>query len=200
MSGIPKTLENLIDEFSRLPGIGRRSAKRIAFHLLHKTPEDSKALAKALVDFVENVHFCSICHSITENDPCEICADPRRQRSIICVVEEVSDLIAIEATNSYRGLYHVLGGVLDPLSGIGPEEITIDSLVERVKSGDIDEVVIAANPNTEGDTTAMFIAKILAPFGVEVTRIARGLPVGGDLEFADKSTLSRAIENRVPQL
>lgn len=199
MAGIPRTLENLIDELSRLPGIGRRSARRIAFHLLHKSPEDAKALAKALVDFADNIRFCSICHSLSETDPCDICSDPKRDRATVCVVEEVSDLLAIEATNSYHGLYHVLGGVLDPLSGIGPEELSIEALIERVRGGGIDEIIIATNPTTEGDTTAMFIARSLAPFDVKVSRIARGLPIGGDLEFADKSTLSRAIENRVPQ-
>ncbi|MCK5832846.1 recombination protein RecR [bacterium] len=200
MSEIPAILENLIDELSRLPGIGRRSARRIAFYVLHKPSEDARALANALNSFIDNVKFCSICGSISESDPCAICLNPQRDKSIICVVEEISDLLAIEATNSFKGCYHVLGGVLDPLSGIGPDELNLDALLKRLNEGSVEELILATNPTTEGDTTAMYIAKLVLPFNLKTTRIARGLPVGGDLEFADKSTLSRAIENRVPQI
>ncbi|HHS51048.1 MAG TPA: recombination protein RecR, partial [candidate division Zixibacteria bacterium] len=178
-NGVPDILDNLIDELSRLPGIGRRSARRIAFHILHKPPEDARALADALNRFVDEVRFCSVCGAISEADPCGICAGDDRVKSVICVVEEISDLLAIEATGSYKGHYHVLGGVLDPLSGVGPDELNIDALIKRLEVGGIEELIIATNPNTEGDTTAMFIAKLAKPLGVNVTRIARGLPVGG---------------------
>ena len=205
MPVIPKVLENLIDELSRLPGIGRRSARRIAFHLLHKPKEDSFALANAVRKMAENVRFCSVCRALSEADPCEICSNSTRNRSIICVVEEISDLLAVESTDAYNGLYHVLGGVLDPLAGIGPEKLAIQPLLERLKPGEsaetagVEEIIIATNPTVEGDTTAMYLAKLIRPLGAKVTRIARGLPVGGDLEFADKSTLARALENRVVQ-
>ncbi len=199
MSSIPKPLENLIDELSRLPGIGPRSARRIAFHLLHKSKEDSYALADALRGLADNIRFCTICHSLCEHDPCDICSDPGRDKKTICVVEEMSDLLAIESTGSYRGMYHVLGGVIDPLSGIGPEDLTVHALIERLEPEGIEEIIVATNPTTEGDTTSMYLARLIRPLGISVTRIARGLPVGGALEFADKSTLSRAIENRVIQ-
>ncbi|RKZ29798.1 recombination protein RecR [bacterium] len=199
MPVIPEYLETLIDELSRLPGIGRKSARRIAFHLLHKPKDDAYALAEALRNMVDNVRSCSICHSLSETDPCNICTDESRDRNLICVVEEISDLLAIESTGSYNGLYHVLGGVIDPLSGIGPEALTIQALLERLKGSDVEEIIIATNPTAEGDTTAIYLAKLIRPLGAKVTRIARGLPVGGDLEFADKSTLARALENRVVQ-
>ncbi len=196
---IPKILENLIDELSRLPGVGTRSARRIVFHLLHKPKEDSFALADAVREMAEKVRFCSVCRALSDTDPCEICSNPSRNRKIICAVEEISDLVAIESTGSYDGLYHVLGGSLDPLAGVGPEELAIGELLERIKSGGVEEIIIATNPTVEGDTTAMYLAKLARPLGIKLTRIARGLPVGGDLEFADKSTLARALENRVPQ-
>ena len=199
MPAIPRALQDLIEELSRLPGIGKRSARRIAFHLLRKGPEEAAALSSALTRFSENMSFCSVCHALSESDPCDVCSDSERDRSSICVVEEVSDIMAIDGTGCYDGLYHVLGGVLDPLSGIGPENLHIRSLLKRIESGKVDEVIVATNPTAEGDTTAMYLAKLLKPLGVEVTRIARGLPVGGDLEFADKSTLSRALENRTGQ-
>ncbi|MGC9315355.1 MAG: recombination mediator RecR [bacterium] len=199
MPAIPESLDNLIGELSRLPGIGNRSARRIAFHLLHKPPEDSHALADAIRRMIENVRFCSVCNSLSEKDPCDLCSDSRRDRSIICVVEEISDLLAIESTDSYRGLYHVLGGVIDPLSGIGPEQLAVQSLLERLKTDEVREIIVATNPTAEGDTTAMYLARLVRPLGVNVTRIARGLPVGGDLEFTDKSTLARALENRTAQ-
>jgi len=199
MANIPKALGRLIDELSRLPGIGTRNARRIAFHLLHKPKDDALALAEAIRSFAESARFCSICRSLSDSDPCDICTDPNRDASEICVVEEVSDLIAIESTGSYNGKYHILGGVIDPLSGIGPENLTIKELIERLRNNEVREVIVATNPSTEGDTTAMFLAKLISPLGIKVSRIARGLPVGGDLEFADKSTLARAIENRTLQ-
>lgn len=199
MPAIPDSLDNLISELSRLPGIGTRSARRIAFYLLNKPAEDSYALSDAIRKMIDNVRFCSVCNSLSEKDPCDICSDPRRDRSIICVVEEISDLLAIESTDSFKGQYHVLGGVIDPLSGIGPEELSMQQLVKRLESDGVKEIIVATNPTAEGDTTAMYIARLARPLGVKVTRIARGLPVGGDLEFTDKSTLARALENRTEQ-
>jgi len=199
MPTIPHSLENLIDELSRLPGIGTRSARRIAFYLLHRPKGDSLALAESIKDLVENVRFCSICNALTEKDPCRYCQDENRDRTIVCVVEEMSDLLAIDSTGSYNGLFHVLGGALDPLSDVGPEDLSIKALLKRLSDGKIQEVIFATNPNVEGDATALYLAKLIRPLGVKVTRIARGLPVGGNLEFADKSTLSRAIQNRTPQ-
>jgi len=199
MPAIPDSLDNLIGELARLPGIGVRSARRIAFHLLHKPREDSYVLADSIRKMIDNVRFCSVCNSLSDKDPCDLCSDSRRDRSIICVVEDISDLLAIESTGSFRGLYHVLGGVIDPLSGIGPEQLSIQPLLERLKSGVVTEIIVATNPTAEGDTTAMFLARLIKPLGIRVSRIARGLPVGGDLELTDKSTLSRALENRVEQ-
>lgn len=199
MPKIPKSLERLVDEFSRLPGIGTRSARRIAFHLLHGPKEVAFALADALRLFAESANFCSICRSLSDSDPCDLCTDPDRDSSTICVVEEVSDLLAIESTGSYRGKYHVLGGVIDPLSGVGPDNLAVKELIERLKGSEVMEIIVATNPSVEGDMTAIYLAKLISPLGIKVSRIARGLPVGGDLEFADKSTLSRAIENRTPQ-
>jgi recombination protein RecR len=199
MPVIPKVLENLIDELSRLPGIGSRSARRIAFHLLHKPKEEALVLAEAIRAFAENARFCSVCRSLSESDPCDICNDSHRDLTLICVVEEMSDLIAVESSGGFRGAYHVLGGVLDPLSGVGPEGLSIRELLARIEKGGVKEVIVATNPTVEGDTTSMYIAKLIRPFGVKISRIARGLPVGGDLEFVDKSTLARAIENRTIQ-
>jgi recombination protein RecR len=199
MPVIPKVLENLTDELSRLPGIGSRSARRIAFHLLHKPKQESLALSEAIRAFAENASFCSVCKSLSENDPCDICSDNRRDSGVICVVEEMSDLVAVETSGGFKGVYHVLGGVLDPLSGISPEGLTIRELISRIEKGKILEVIVATNPTVEGDTTAMYLSKLIRPFGVKISRIARGLPVGGDLEFVDKSTLARAIENRTIQ-
>lgn len=199
MPAIPDTLDNLISELARLPGIGVRSARRIAFYLLHKPREDSYVLADSIRKMVDNVRFCSVCNSLSDKDPCDLCSDSRRDRSVICVVEDISDLLAIESTDSFRGLYHVLGGVIDPLSGIGPEQLAIQPLLERLQSSEVVEIIVATNPTAEGDTTAMFLARLIRPLGIRVSRIARGLPVGGDLEFTDKSTLARALENRVEQ-
>ena len=199
------SVEKLIDEFSKLPGIGKKTAQRMAFYILKSKKETAEALAQALLDVKEKVHYCSICFNITEEDPCSICKDQKRDRSIICVVEEANDVVALEKTNQYKGLFHVLGGVLSPLDGIGPDDLKIKELLLRLKGPkdpasrekQVKEVILATNPNTEGEATAIYIAKLIKPLGIKVTRIARGLPAGGDLEYADQVTLANAIEGRI---
>jgi recombination protein RecR len=191
------SLEKLIDEFSKLPGIGKKTAQRMAFHILKGRKEEAEALAQALLDVKEKVNYCSVCFNITEEDPCSICKDPKRERSVICVVEEANDVLALEKTNHYKGLFHVLGGVLSPLDGIGPDDLKVKELVSRLKGKEVREVILATNPNTEGEATAIYIAKLIKPLTVKVTRIARGLPAGGDLEYADQVTLASAIEGRI---
>ena len=186
----------LIDELNRLPGIGPKSAARLAFFLLKSPKEQTQALAEAILDMKERIVFCSVCFNITEEDPCSICQDARRDRSKICVVEEPLDVIAIERTNDYRGLYHVLHGALNYMEGVTPQQLKIDELMKRATGGEVDEVILATNATTEGDATAMLINRQLAKLGVRTTRIARGLPMGGDLEYADEVTLSRALEGR----
>jgi len=190
-----KSLDDLIEALSSLPGIGRKSAARLAFHLLKRPLEDSEEIARRIVGARKNLRPCSICGNLAETDKCDICADKSRDLSIICVVEEPSDVAAIESTGEFRGGYHVLGGALSPLDGISPEDLNIESLRDRVKSG-IREIIIATNPSTEGEATAAYLSSILKKEGVRISRIARGLPAGGSLEFADKTTLSRALENR----
>jgi recombination protein RecR len=191
------SLEKLIEEFSKLPGIGKKTAQRMAFYILKSRKETAEALAQTLLDVKEKVHYCSICFNITEEDPCSICKDAKRDRSIVCVVEEANDVVALENTNQYNGLYHVLGGVLSPLDGIGPDELKVKELLLRLKGKQVKEVILATNPNTEGEATAIYIAKLIKPLGKKVTRIARGLPAGGDLEYADQVTLANAIEGRI---
>ncbi|MCX7984192.1 MAG: recombination mediator RecR [Bacteroidetes bacterium] len=191
------SLEELAEHFAQLPGIGRKTAHRLALYILKMPHEEVSALANALLTVKEKVRYCSLCANITENDPCIICSDPKRDHSLICVVEEPNDVLAIEKTNEYHGLYHVLGGVLSPLDGIGPEELKIKELLHRVSTTHIDEVILALNPNVEGEATTLYLAKLLKPFGMKVTRIARGLPVGADLEFADEATVTRALEGRI---
>lgn len=191
-----EALQQLIEEFSRLPGIGRKSAQRLALHLLKQPREDIVRMARTLVNMKDRIRYCSVCSNITESDPCAICASPKRDRGVICVVEEPNDVIAVEKTNDFKGLYHVLGGALSPLDGIGPEELKVKELLERTTSV-VTEVILALNPNVEGEATTIYLTRLLKPLGVRVTRIARGLPVGGDLEFADEATLSRALEGRV---
>jgi recombination protein RecR len=192
-----ETIQKLIDEFSKFPGIGKKTAQRMAFYILKGKKEEAEALAKAILDVKEKVKYCSICFNITEEDPCVICQDQKRDRSIICVVEEANDVVALEKTDQYNGLFHVLGGVLSPLDGIGPDALKIKELVVRLKGKEVKEVILATNPNTEGEATAIYIAKLIKPLGIKVTRIARGLPAGGDLEYADQVTLANAIEGRV---
>ncbi len=191
-----ETLQQLIEEFSRLPGIGRKSAQRLALHILKRPREEVVAMARAMVNVKDRIRSCSVCCNITEEDPCAICASPKRDRTLLCVVEEPNDVIALEKTNEFHGLYHVLGGSLSPLDGIGPEELKIRELLARINS-EISEVILAMNPNVEGEATTLYLSRLLKPLGVRISRIARGLPVGGDLEFADEATLSRALEGRI---
>jgi len=191
-----EALQQLIEEFSRLPGIGRKSAQRIALFVLKQPRAEVVRIAKALVNVKDRIRYCSVCCNITEADPCAICASPRRDRSTICVVEEPNDVIALEKTNEFRGLYHVLGGSLSPLDGVGPDELKVKELLARIGEG-VAEVILAMNPNVEGEATTIYLTRLLKPLGVRVSRIARGLPVGGDLEFADEATLSRALEGRI---
>ena len=188
-------VQDLIDELGKLPGIGPKSAQRIAFHLLSVEPPDIDRLTAVLTRVREGVTFCSVCGNVSDNERCRICSDPRRDASIVCVVEEPKDVQAVERTREFRGRYHVLGGALSPLKGIGPEEIEVEGLVRRV-TPEVREVVLATNPNVEGETTALYIARRLKPAGVKVTRIAFGLPVGGDIEYADEVTMARSLENR----
>lgn len=194
------TVQKLIDELSKLPGIGPKTAQRLAFHLLKLSPEEALPLAQALVDVKHTVHFCSVCFNLTEQDLCPICADPVRDTTAICVVEEPGDVISIERTHEYRGLYHVLGGALSPLDGIGPENLHLAELFERARSGGVAEIIVATNPNMAGEATALFIAEELRPLTstrtLRITRPAAGLPMGGDLEYADEVTLSRAFTGR----
>ena len=195
MHSLPDSANKLIDELSRLPGIGRKTAQRLAFHFLNSDEEQSHSLSQSLLDIKIKIKNCSICHGITEQDPCKICKDPRKNDSFICVVENAYDIFVFEKTNSFSGKYHVLGGALSPLDGIGPDDLNIESLVNRINEGF--EVVIATNPSVEGETTALYLSKILGQKGVNVTKLARGVPVGSDLEYVDDATLIRAMEGRV---
>ncbi|MEL7209078.1 MAG: recombination mediator RecR [Actinomycetota bacterium] len=197
MSAYAKSVEVLIDELGRLPGIGPKSAQRIAFHLLKTDRVDAQRLSDAIVALKENVSFCDRCFNVAEGEECGICTDPDRDRTLLCVVEEPKDIAALEKTGEFKGLYHVLLGAINPLEGIGPESLKIRELALRVAGEDIAEVILCTNPNLEGETTAAFIAtKVLAPFEVKVSRLASGLPVGGDLEYADELTLGRALQGR----
>jgi recombination protein RecR len=197
----PEPVTQLIEAFAQLPGIGPKTASRLTFYLLRRPADDSETLAKALSDLKQKIVFCSTCFNITEESPCAICRDEGRDRSIICVVEEPLDVVAIDRTGGYRGLYHVLHGAISPVEGIGPDELRINELLARLKEAGpeaepVEEVLLATNPNLEGEATGMYLARLLQPTGVRVTRLARGLPVGGDLEYADAVTLGRALEGR----
>ncbi|HAJ9301305.1 TPA: recombination protein RecR [Listeria monocytogenes] len=192
----PEPITKLIDSFMKLPGIGPKSAARLAFYVLDMKEDDVLDFAKALVDAKRNISFCSVCGHITDKDPCYICADTSRDRSVICVVQESKDVIAMEKMRDFHGLYHVLHGTISPMDGIGPEDINIPDLLKRLQDDTIEEVILATNPNVEGEATAMYISRLLKPSGIKVTRIAHGLPVGGDLEYADEVTLSKAMEGR----
>ena len=187
---------DLIDELGRLPGIGPKSAQRIAFYLLQSDPADVRRLADVLVTVKERVRFCVICGHVTEEETCRICRDPRRDPAALCVVEESKDVIAIEKTGEYRGRYHVLGGAISPIDGIGPDDLRIRELLQRLADGEVNEIIIATDPNLEGEATATYLARLLSPMGLTVTRLASGLPVGGDLEYADEVTLGRAFAGR----
>jgi len=196
MGDRPDAVTRLVDEFKKLPGIGAKTAMRLAFHVLQGPSDDARRLARAITDIVEKVNLCSVCCNITETDPCAICAGSTRDQSIICVVEDPADLASFDRGGTYRGLYHVLHGVLSPLRGVEPDDLTIDKLLDRLRAGDVKEVVIATNPTTEGTATSVYLAELIKPMGVKVTRIARGVPVGGDIEYVDEATLARAIEGR----
>ena len=191
-----KPLAHLIEFFQKFPGVGPKSAQRMAFHLLKMPLSEVQKFAKILVEAKENIHYCSICFNMSASDPCEICSDTRRDNSVICVVAETKDLIAIEKTREYKGLYHVLQGTLSPLDGIGVEDIRIKELLTRVTNADVSEVILALSPSVEGEATSMYITKLLKPFNIKISRIAFGLPVGSDLEYADEITLAKAIEGR----
>jgi recombination protein RecR len=186
----------LIEALHKLPGIGPKSAQRLTYYLLRVSDAEVRALAQALIEVKERTTLCSVCQNVTEADPCGICTDTQRDRSTICVVEEPLDVLAIERTRGFRGLYHVLHGVLSPMEGVGPEELKLSELLARLRNGDVREVIMATNPNLEGEATAMYISRVVTPMGVRVTRLARGLPAGADLEYADDVTLARAIEHR----
>ena len=195
MHTLPDSANRLIDELSRLPGVGRKTAQRLAFHFLSSDVELSHSLSNALLDIKQKIKNCSSCHGITEEDPCKICDDNKRNDSLICVVENAYDIFVFEKTNSFSGKYHILGGALSPLDGIGPEDLNIDTLLDRVIEGM--EVIIATNPSVEGETTALYLSNILSKKGASVTKLARGVPVGSDLEYVDEATLIRAMEGRV---
>ena len=190
------SVEKAIHELSKLPGIGRKSAQRHVFYLLKQSENQVQQLADSLMDLKEKVRHCSVCFNITEDDPCHICVSEKRNRSVICVVEEANDVLALENTGEFHGLYHVLGGALSPLDGIGPDDLRIKELLSRLVD-DVEEIIIATNPNTEGEATALYLAKLIKPLEIKISRIARGIPVGADLEYADEITLARAIEGRL---
>jgi recombination protein RecR len=192
----PSPVTRVIDEFHKLPGIGPKSAQRLTYHLLRIPHDEAVALAQAIVELKERTVLCSVCQNVTETDPCGICGDMNRDRTSICVVEEPLDILAVERTRGFHGLYHVLHGVISPMDGIGPEDLKINELLARLRGGMVTEVIMATNPNLEGEATAMYVSRLLTPLGIRVTRLARGLPMGSDLEYADDVTLSRAIENR----
>ena len=196
MTNFPATLENLIEKFASLPGIGYKSAQRLAFYMLGQSDEEAFAFADAIAAAKKSVHCCSVCHNLTDMDVCGICTDSRRDSSTVCVVADPKDVAAIERAREYNGLYHVLHGVISPMNHVGPDDIRIKELVTRVAEGTVQEIIMATNPDTEGETTAKYISRLLKPFGVKVTRLAYGIPVGGNLEFTDDATLLRAIEGR----
>lgn len=195
-SALAAPLARLVEEFYKLPGIGPKSAQRLAYYLLRMPPAEAQALATAIVEVKERVTFCSICQNVTEVDPCRVCSDTTRDRTVICVVEEPLDILAIERTHAYQGLHHVLHGAISPMDGIGPEDLKIRELLERFRTDEVREVILATNPNLEGEATAMYLSRLIRPLGIKTTRLARGLPAGGDLEYADDVTLTRAIEGR----
>jgi recombination protein RecR len=189
-------IQDLIDELGRLPGVGPKSAQRIAFHVLQTDPIDVRRLVSALTEVIDKVRFCITCGNVSEDELCRICRDPRRDGTVLCVVEESKDVVAIEKTREFRGRYHVLGGAISPIEGIGPDDLRVKELVTRLASAEVTEIILATDPNLEGEATATYLARLLKPMGLRVTRLASGLPVGGDLEYADELTLGRAFEGR----
>jgi len=196
VAGAPEPIARLIEAFHKLPGVGPKSAQRLAYHILRVPEQEALALAQAIGDVKRRIVYCSVCLNITEADPCAMCSDARREPSMICVVEQPLDILAVERSGSYRGLYHVLHGVLNPMDGIGPEALHIRELLTRLGEGTVKEVIMATNPSLEGEATAMYIQRLVGPLGVRVTRLARGLPSGADLEYTDDVTLARALEGR----
>ena len=196
MAQYSKPLANLIRELSKLPGIGGKSAQRLAFHILSMDDREAEVLANSITRAKSSMRYCSICGNLTESDPCEICSDEKRDRTVICVVEQARDVAAMERMKEYNGLYHVLNGAISPMDGIGPEDINLKQLIIRLQQDDIREVILATNPTIEGEATAMYAARLIKPSGIKVTRIAHGIPVGGDLEYTDEVTLSKAMEGR----
>ena len=196
MSYYSPSIENLIENFEKLPSIGHKTAVRLAFHMLDASEERVNEFISSIINAKKNLKFCSICFNISDTDPCEICSNPKRDSSIICVVEDVRDILAMERTNEFNGVYHVLHGSISPMNGVGPDDIKIKELLTRLTSGNIKEVILATNPRVEGEDTAIYLSKLIKPLGIKVTRIAHGIPVGGDLEYTDEITLSKALEGR----
>ena len=197
MSMYSPSIEKLIQSFEKLPSIGNKTAARLAFYILNASEEETNEFVSSIVNAKKNLKYCSKCYNISDTDPCQICANPKRDQSEICVVEDVRDIIAMEKTHEFRGVYHVLHGSISPMNGIGPDDIKIKELLARLMDGQVKEVILATNPRVEGEATAMYLSKIIKPLGIKVTRIAHGIPVGGDLEYTDEVTLSRALEGRV---
>jgi recombination protein RecR len=195
-SDYAEPIARLIDELRKMPGIGQKTAQRLAYSLLRRSLEDAQRLSQAILDVKEKIRYCSRCNNFSDRDPCNYCSSPNRTQDIICIVEEPNDILSIEKTREYHGQYHVLHGVLSPMNGIGPEDLKLKNLLERLREGNVQEIILAMNPNVEGEATSIYLAKLLKPIGIKVTRIALGLPVGSDLEFADEVTMSKALEHR----
>lgn len=196
MTDYAEPIARLIEEFRRFPGIGPKTAQRLAYNVLRRSREDAERLSRAILDVKDKIRYCSLCNNLSDRDPCQFCSDPQRSPETICVVEEPKDVLSIEKTREYRGQYHVLHGALSPINGIGPEDLKLKNLLERLHSGTVREVILATNPNVEGEATAIYLARLLKPLGIKVSRIALGVPVGSDLEFADEVTMSKALEGR----
>ena len=197
MSYYSPSIEKLIESFEKLPSIGNKTAARLAFYMLNASDEETNEFIKSIQDAKKNLKYCSTCYNITDSDPCPICSNATRNKEIICVVEDVKDVVAMEKTHEFKGLYHVLHGSISPMNGIGPDDIKIKELLSRIMAGGVKELILATNPKVEGEATAMYISKLVKPLGVKVTRIAHGIPVGGDLEYTDEVTLSKALEGRI---
>ncbi len=196
MSDYAEPIERLIEEFRKLPGIGTKTAQRLAYSVLRRPREDAERLSRAILEAREKIRYCSRCNNFSDQDPCQYCTSPHRSEEMICIVEEPNDILSIEKTREYHGRYHVLHGVLSPINGVGPEDLKLKNLLERLRDGNVREIIVATNPNVEGEATAIYLAKLLKPIGVKVSRIALGVPVGSDLEFADEVTMSKALEHR----
>lgn len=196
MSYYSPSIEKLIEAFEKLPSIGSKTAARLAFYILNSSKEETEEFVKAIIDAKENLKYCSICYNISDTDPCMICSNKNRDKSVVCVVEDVKDIVAMERTHEFKGVYHVLHGSISPMNGVGPDDIKIKELLARLMDGEVKEIILATNPRVEGEATAMYLSKLIKPLGIKVTRIAHGIPVGGDLEYTDEVTLSKALEGR----